>query len=125
MSDVRGCEKISHVRGSFICRSIYTSFFLKNPSLRRSREKPVFFFAPPKPKVNQSQRKAEKAERKLEHLDPPPGLSTSHPPPPQSVRELREKRFVKTESLWAPNKVRNVEDLESGFILSPSVSLPK
>ena len=39
MSDVRGCEKISHVRRSFICRSIYTSFFLKNPSLRRSREK--------------------------------------------------------------------------------------
>ena len=38
MSDVRGCEKISHVRRSFICRSIYTSFFLKNPSLRRSRE---------------------------------------------------------------------------------------
>ena len=40
MSDVRGCEKISHVRRSFICRSIYTSFFLKNPSLRRSRELP-------------------------------------------------------------------------------------
>ena len=39
MSDVRGCEKISHVRRSFICRSICTSFFLKNPSLRRSREK--------------------------------------------------------------------------------------
>ena len=39
MSDVRRCEKISHVRRSFICRSIYTSFFLKNPSLRRSREK--------------------------------------------------------------------------------------
>ena len=37
--DVRRCEKISHVRRSFICRSIYTSFFLKNPSLRRSREK--------------------------------------------------------------------------------------
>ena len=42
MSDVRGCEKISHVRRSFICRSIYTSFFLKNPSLRRSREKNDF-----------------------------------------------------------------------------------
>ena len=27
------------MRRSFICRSIYTSFFLKNPSLRRSREK--------------------------------------------------------------------------------------
>ena len=38
ISDVRDCEKISHVRRSFICRSIYTSFFLKNPSLRRSRE---------------------------------------------------------------------------------------
>ena len=36
---MRRCEKISHVRRSFICRSIYTSFFLKNPSLRRSREK--------------------------------------------------------------------------------------
>ena len=51
MSDVRRCqmwedvrryEKISHVRRSFICRSIYTSFFLKNPSLRRSREKLQF-----------------------------------------------------------------------------------
>ena len=36
---MRRCEKISHVRRSFICRSIYTSFFMKNPSLRRSREK--------------------------------------------------------------------------------------
>ena len=32
---MRRCEK----RRSVICRSIYTSFFLKNPSLRRSREK--------------------------------------------------------------------------------------
>ena len=43
MSDVRRCKKMSDARRcekiSFICRSIYTSFFLKNPSLRRSREK--------------------------------------------------------------------------------------
>ena len=42
MSDVRRCKKMSDARRcekiSFICRSIYTSFFLKNPSLRRSRE---------------------------------------------------------------------------------------
>ena len=43
MWDVRRCEKISHVRRSFICRSIYTSFFLKNPSLRRSRELHIKF----------------------------------------------------------------------------------
>ena len=38
-SDVGGYKKISHVKRSFICRSIFMSFFLKNPSLRRSREK--------------------------------------------------------------------------------------
>ena len=46
MSDVRRCKKMSDVRRcekiSFICRSIYTSFFLKNPSLRRSREKTFY-----------------------------------------------------------------------------------
>ena len=40
---MRRCEKISHVRRSFICRSIYTSFFMKNPSLRRSREKNILY----------------------------------------------------------------------------------
>ena len=36
------CEKISHIGFFLKCRSICTSFFLKNPSLRRSRELKTF-----------------------------------------------------------------------------------